>query len=1647
MLDKVFEDIPPRVKGQNVIYTLGKIGNHTVAVVGYYQEHGLAVSGSMAAEVLRDLPNLELGLLVGIAGGIPSRTRNIQLGDVAVAVPEGDRPGVVGYDLGKVKDDDEFELKHWQNATHPLLRSVINVIRAHNEFKFRQHLRIIEERPEFQRPRAPFSSSGSDRLSEGGLSSAAHPAVHYGTILSGNSVIKSKARRDHLRDKAVIRGISDFADSTKNDAWHPYAAITAAAYAKEVLLRLPQHSESGPSSVPTPLSASFHERARSTPFSNQDVRLANALPERWAFVGRKKELSYLERELGYPAQQPLQKSVVCFWGLSGVGKTQLAATFVCQQRSNYPEREIFWISCESQEAFEQSVIDMLKVGSSQIPTDTVHSLETSREQRMRLINLFFVELGRLEDSRWLLVIDGANALPSVNKANSTLNIHSFLGRLKRGYVLLISRRRDVVEKYHPNHEIKGLKDEDATSLLQSQINKQLIDEGGMQELVRLLKGLPLALRLAISVVSRYRYKITEYVEIWKNRGADGELLGTDETLFRSMELSLQELEMANPVAAKILTLFSFLDHRDLWYDLCFTAIEDSYPTWLSDLARQRTPFRKFYPILADLAFIELQASRKSHLLWETHPAIQVVARQRVASNEQEYVCCAISLVAAQVPRSYEENFWETIRRLEPHASQCWSYIKQGKWGPNTNLTELECLGRIFRHVGRYEEASLIFRMIENGLGLGELTVPKAEFLADISTNLGLVYTSQRTLTPDASMSIMYNKAIVHMMTGRLDEAEKSLYSAADHFAQFQTDQHGLKKKERKRLHIRILNDIGEVLLQKDLVAKATQVFHGILENEMEVLGESHPTIVSIKLNLGRAYTRLNQFAIARSFLEPVVAIYTEWWGCNHADTMRAVEELGLALMKEGEQKQAAGMPFGDTFDIFLKYQNYIFRRGMPRLLFVSHTSIHSLKSITQTAFGTRSTLLVTSHRISRFVSTGTQTGADNPPQNFHNHSQTRPKIVYEDEFLSVPRLPHITCRLSRAYYLDLVGTRPRSYKDYMEQQRQERLASDVEGDGRKKRANDDEDSGNPEKKLKHMGRNEFKRAMKKDWNERKAEAEEFGKPNSKEGGRWDRRGKHKGKKPVPEKVEKETRAPRELAEGEEKEERKPKKKVAVLIGYCGTGYKGMQLNPPTKTIEGDLFEAFVKAGAISKANSDDPKKSSLVRCARTDKGVHAAGNVISLKLIIESPTVIEDINAQLVPQIRVWDIIPTTNGFSCYQFCDSRVYEYLVPTYCFLPPHPTSYMAKRVAKAAEEEGDLEGWKSRYDDSPEFWQKVAEETKAELQRMEFPEDVIQQVLNTKAEDSEEQLPSLLDDFPDLEKRSKSTTADGAPTEEKSAEIEEDSTMVDAEPSAIEDTVPVETDADPPTIHKYSKALSTARKLQKQIITRAKRAFRIPASRLERVRKAFELYEGNHSFHNFTIQKTFKDASSKRYIKTFKVSDPIIIDDTEWLSLKVHGQSFMMHQIRKMVGMVMLTVRYGCPLERINEAYGRVVVPIPKAPALGLLLDHPVFETYNKKADLNGRGHLEFETHKEKIQEFKQKNIYDKLFMEELKLNTFHAFLSFLDNFETQEFEYLTSRGMKSLTEVHRRKTENGTKSSHDEQLDALIESGDEENMDS
>lgn len=75
-----------------------------------------------------------------------------------------------------------------------------------------------------------------------------------------------------------------------------------------------------------------------------------------------------------------------------------------------------------------------------------------------------------------------------------------------------------------------------------------------------------------------------------------------------------------------------------------------------------------------------------------------------------------------------------------------------------------------------------------------------------------------------------------------------------------------------------------------------------------------------------------------------------------------------------------------------------------------------------------------------------------------------------------------------------------------------------------------------------------------------------------------------------------------------------RKKLVLLMGYCGQGYLGMQRNVGFKTIEEDLLTALLKANLINEESFSQIQNIQFQRAARTDKGVSAVRQLVSLKL-------------------------------------------------------------------------------------------------------------------------------------------------------------------------------------------------------------------------------------------------------------------------------------------------------------------------------------------------------------------------------------------------------------------------------------------------
>ncbi|KAK4897326.1 hypothetical protein LTR27_004846 [Elasticomyces elasticus] len=274
-------------------YSWGKIGVHNVVIASLPAgKYGTNAVATIAQGLISSLPHIRVGLLVGVGAGILGELRTkevtpearqdtelevrhkIQLGDVAVSVPKGTTGGVVQFDLAKVQTvegQEKITRIGWLNSPPIAVRTALTKLQAQHDLEDSKVAALIEQAFErYPKLRTKYSHPGQRTVPKADTYHPRHgpavareargiPEIHYGVIASSNTLVKSAQYRDDmLRDLGsegvdpiciemeaaglmnsfpclVIRGICDYADEHKNDDWQAYAAIAAAAYAKEFL--------------------------------------------------------------------------------------------------------------------------------------------------------------------------------------------------------------------------------------------------------------------------------------------------------------------------------------------------------------------------------------------------------------------------------------------------------------------------------------------------------------------------------------------------------------------------------------------------------------------------------------------------------------------------------------------------------------------------------------------------------------------------------------------------------------------------------------------------------------------------------------------------------------------------------------------------------------------------------------------------------------------------------------------------------------------------------------------------------------------------------------------------------------------------------------------------------------------------------------------------------------------------------------------------------------------------------------------------------------------------------------------------------------------------------------------------------------------
>ncbi|KAH8689310.1 hypothetical protein BGW36DRAFT_70072 [Talaromyces proteolyticus] len=428
-LDK--EDDQPETlsPNDNNCYTLGEIGVHKVVIAVLPDgEYGTSSAASVARDMLHSFPNIRIGLMVGIGGGVPSR-HDIRLGDIVVSASRDGEGSVFQYDFGKTVQGQSFCRTGFLNQPPTVLRTAVSGLRAQYERKGHQLEEVISNVLEKnKRMQKKYKRPDLDRLYPNHIihppdskASCAetcdstklilrlkrtededNPMIHYGLIASGNKLMKDALIRDKLTEEKdilcfemeaaglmnhfpclVIRGICDYSDSHKSKEWQGYAAMAAAAYARDLLYQIIPQRVQGEKKISDILSSvkeAIVEVQKTTQDTNFIINEQNQREEhqaitRWLtpvdygpqqsdFINRRHKGTgeWLLRSNEF--QQWLKEghqSLFCP-GMPGAGKTigtSVVIRYLQEKFEKDPTIGIAYLYCNFKQKDKQSLIDLI----------------------------------------------------------------------------------------------------------------------------------------------------------------------------------------------------------------------------------------------------------------------------------------------------------------------------------------------------------------------------------------------------------------------------------------------------------------------------------------------------------------------------------------------------------------------------------------------------------------------------------------------------------------------------------------------------------------------------------------------------------------------------------------------------------------------------------------------------------------------------------------------------------------------------------------------------------------------------------------------------------------------------------------------------------------------------------------------------------------------------------------------------------------------------------------------------------------------------------------------------------------------------------------------------------------------------------------
>ncbi|KAH7118698.1 hypothetical protein B0J13DRAFT_196969 [Dactylonectria estremocensis] len=980
MLDEEHEPLP-RKRADHNVYKLGSINNHNIVVAGLPQT-GNCSAATVVTQMRMTFPNLEYGLLVGIGGGVPVQTDSgmIRLGHVVVSKPTGIHSGAVQYDHGKAKAG-HFERTGAIPLPPAILLGAAQALAVQRErldrdpvwedvqrtqknrrtvrrFRFPGITNDHLYRPDYthQRPGQSCNEGGCDpeqrierQIDEGDESFV---VVHRGTIASGELVIKDAALRDSLAEQhgllcfemeaagalagtpcMVIRGISDYCDSHKNDQWHGYAAAVAAAYARQLFFHLPKEE------------AQRNNNTQSNSATFQLLINLSEIFEVTRFVAREEELGRIHDIL----KGTVGRRTAILHGLGGIGKTQLAIAYFKRHRTDYSTA--IWLNARDESALKQSFARIAERIRRHDPSMTYVSGAVESRDADRIVEAVKRWLDEPPNDRWLLIYDNydrpmltnTNAIRSeqldlseedhIDEAEKNHQDHAdpkafdlrqYLPETDHGAIIVTSR---LSVKLGQSIQLGKLKDiSDSLEILASASHRDNIKQDpDAHDLALQLDGLPLALATAGAYLEQVSMTCTEYLQLyhqsWLQLHQEApQLPSYDQTLYSTWCISYRHIMKESPIAAMLLRQWAYFSNEDLWYEILKDGGVDG-PGWLTEMTNNKLQFHRIMRILCSHGLVEAdppttvqQAESRGYSVhgcvhsWMIH----VLNRE----FDEDMVQTAIHCVASHIPRQDQREFWVTQRRLLAHADRCLETIR-GVALEYKAVVALGSLGILYADQGRLQDAEAMYQRALDGKE--KAWGPDHTSTLDTVGNLGNLYKIQGRLQ---NAEAMYQRALdgyekawgpdhtstlntvndlgnLYKIQGRLQDAEAMYQRALDGYEKAWGPDHTST--------LNTVNNLGLLYADQGRLQDAEAMYQRALDGKEKAWGPDHTSTLDTVNNLGLLYADQGRLQDAEAMYQRALDGYEKAWGPDHTSTLDIVNNLGNLYKNQGRLQDAEAM--------------------------------------------------------------------------------------------------------------------------------------------------------------------------------------------------------------------------------------------------------------------------------------------------------------------------------------------------------------------------------------------------------------------------------------------------------------------------------------------------------------------------------------------------------------------------------------------------------------------------------------------------------------------------------------------------------------------------------------------------------------------